>query len=59
VPYSYTPRKRFKGIWMSIGALIGVACGAISDELAVCLTLGLALGAAFDSAVYFRARRGA
>lgn len=44
----WVPKKPSKGLWLAVGAGIGVATGVAIDEVALSLALGVATGAALD-----------
>ena len=44
----WVPKKPSKGLWLAVGAGIGVATGVAIDEVALSLALGVAIGAVLD-----------
>ncbi len=50
------PKKPFKGLWLAVGAGIGTAVGVSSDNPAISLAIGVALGAVVDWITFRRSR---
>lgn len=44
----WVPKKPSPGLWLAVGAGLGVATGVAIDEVALSLALGVAIGAALD-----------
>jgi len=44
----WVPKKPSKGLWLAVGAGVGVATGVAIDEVALSLALGVATGATLD-----------
>ncbi len=47
-------RKPHAGTWLAVGAGVGLAFGAASDQLALSLALGAAFGAVIDVISHMR-----
>jgi LPS O-antigen subunit length determinant protein (WzzB/FepE family) len=44
----WVPKKPSKGLWLAVGAGVGVAVGLAIDNVAMSLAVGVTLGAAID-----------
>ena len=44
----WVPKKPSKGLWLAVGAGVGVAVGVAIDNVAMSLAVGVTLGAAID-----------